>query len=45
VRINVLTLGPLRARAVVLRKKDVTVQTPSFGPVTGDIAFGGAFYF
>jgi trans-L-3-hydroxyproline dehydratase len=26
-------------------KKDVTVQTPSFGPVTGDIAFGGAFYF
>jgi proline racemase len=26
-------------------KRDVTVQTPSFGAVTGDIAFGGAFYF
>ncbi|WP_211614194.1 trans-3-hydroxy-L-proline dehydratase [Paraburkholderia haematera] len=26
-------------------KKDVTVHTPSFGAVTGDIAFGGAFYF
>lgn len=26
-------------------KKDVTVRTPSFGPVTGDIAFGDAFYF
>jgi len=26
-------------------KQDVTVETPSFGPVTGDIAFGGAFYF
>ena len=26
-------------------KRDVTVQTPSFGPVTGDIAYGGAFYF
>ncbi|MBV8470468.1 MAG: proline racemase family protein [Burkholderiaceae bacterium] len=26
-------------------RRDVTVQTPSFGPVTGDIAYGGAFYF
>jgi proline racemase len=26
-------------------KRDVTVDTPSFGTVTGDIAFGGAFYF
>jgi len=26
-------------------KRDVTVHTPSFGSVTGDIAFGGAFYF
>lgn len=26
-------------------KRDVTVQTPSFGAVTGDIAYGGAFYF
>jgi proline racemase len=26
-------------------KRDVTVSTPSFGDVTGDIAFGGAFYF
>lgn len=25
-------------------KRDVTVETPSFGRVTGDIAFGGAFY-
>jgi trans-L-3-hydroxyproline dehydratase len=25
--------------------RDVSVQTPSFGTVTGDIAFGGAFYF
>lgn len=25
--------------------KDVTVDTPSFGKVSGDIAFGGAFYF
>ncbi|VVD71274.1 hydroxyproline-2-epimerase [Pandoraea cepalis] len=25
--------------------RDVTVQTLSFGAVTGDIAFGGAFYF
>jgi proline racemase len=25
--------------------RDVVVQTPSFGAVTGDIAFGGAFYF
>jgi proline racemase len=26
-------------------KQDVTVVTPSFGEVTGDIAYGGAFYF
>ncbi|CDH54716.1 proline racemase [Lichtheimia corymbifera JMRC:FSU:9682] len=26
-------------------KRDVTVNTPTFGNVTGDIAFGGAFYF
>jgi trans-L-3-hydroxyproline dehydratase len=26
-------------------KEDVTVDTPSFGPVTGDIAYGGAYYF
>jgi proline racemase len=26
-------------------KRDVSVETPSFGTVTGDIAFGGAFYF
>jgi trans-L-3-hydroxyproline dehydratase len=26
-------------------QRDVTVRTPSFGAVTGDIAFGGAFYF
>lgn len=26
-------------------KENVTVQTPSYGPVTGDIAYGGAFYF
>lgn len=26
-------------------KSDVTVETPTFGPVTGDIAYGGAFYF
>uniref|UniRef100_A0A9E7ZJ14 4-hydroxyproline epimerase n=1 Tax=Bosea sp. NBC_00436 TaxID=2969620 RepID=A0A9E7ZJ14_9HYPH len=25
--------------------RDVSVETPSFGKVTGDIAFGGAFYF
>lgn len=25
--------------------RDVTVETPSFGKVTGDIAYGGAFYF
>ncbi|GAB7524403.1 trans-3-hydroxy-L-proline dehydratase [Paraburkholderia sp. 2C] len=25
--------------------RDVTVRTPSFGEVRGDIAFGGAFYF
>ncbi len=28
-----------------LLHRDVTVETPSFGRVTGDIAFGGAFYF
>jgi proline racemase len=28
-----------------LYRRDVSVQTPSFGTVTGDIAFGGAFYF
>ncbi|WP_394821354.1 trans-3-hydroxy-L-proline dehydratase [Pendulispora albinea] len=26
-------------------QRDVTVRTPSFGEVRGDIAFGGAFYF
>ena len=26
-------------------KRDVTVQTPTWGAVTGDIAYGGAFYF
>ncbi|MGF6414871.1 proline racemase [Paraburkholderia sp. MM5482-R2] len=26
-------------------KRDVSVETPSFGRVTGDIAYGGAFYF
>ncbi|MBP6552931.1 MAG: proline racemase family protein, partial [Vitreoscilla sp.] len=26
-------------------QRDVSVETPSFGTVTGDIAFGGAFYF
>jgi len=26
-------------------QKDVSVETPSFGTVTGDISFGGAFYF
>lgn len=26
-------------------RRDVTVQTPSFGAVSGDICFGGAFYF
>jgi proline racemase len=28
-----------------LWKRDVTVETPTFGRVTGDIAYGGAFYF
>ncbi len=28
-----------------LLARDVVVETPSFGPVRGDIAFGGAFYF
>ncbi|MGK9066583.1 trans-3-hydroxy-L-proline dehydratase [Stutzerimonas chloritidismutans] len=28
-----------------LYKRDVTVITPTFGEVTGDIAYGGAFYF
>ena len=26
-------------------RRDLTVDTPSFGKVTGDIAYGGAFYF
>ena len=26
-------------------KEDVSIVTPSFGAVTGDIAYGGAFYF
>lgn len=26
-------------------RRDVSVDTPSFGSVTGDIAYGGAFYF
>lgn len=26
-------------------KRDVTVHTPTYGAVTGDIAYGGAFYF
>lgn len=26
-------------------RRDVTVDTPSFGRITGDIVFGGAFYF
>lgn len=26
-------------------RRDVTVHTPGFGPVSGDIAYGGAFYF
>lgn len=26
-------------------KRDVTVTTPSYGEVTGDVAYGGAFYF
>ena len=26
-------------------KEDVSIDTPSFGAVTGDIAYGGAFYF
>jgi proline racemase len=39
--------GDVRFRNVpsFLWKRDVIVQTPSFGPVTGDIAYGGAFYF
>jgi trans-L-3-hydroxyproline dehydratase len=28
-----------------LLARNITVQTPSFGAVTGDIAYGGAFYF
>lgn len=27
-----------------LYRRDVQIQTPSFGPVTVDVAFGGAFY-
>jgi proline racemase len=26
-------------------QQDVTIETPSYGEVTGDIAYGGAFYF
>ena len=39
--------GPVRFTNVpsFLLHRDVTVETPSFGAVTGDIAFGGAFYF
>ena len=38
--------GGVRFRNVpsFLWKRDVTVQTASFGAVTGDIAYGGAFY-
>ena len=31
--------------ASFLYRRDVTVETPTFGAVTGDIAYGGAFYF
>lgn len=39
--------GPVRFVNVpsFIWKQDVTVETPSFGKVTGDIAYGGAFYF
>lgn len=39
--------GPVRFVNVssYLLHADVAVETPSFGRVTGDIAFGGAFYF
>jgi proline racemase len=39
-------VGTVRFKNVpsFLYKKDVTVQTPSFGELTVDIAFGGAFY-
>lgn len=39
--------GPVRFVNVpsFIWKRDVIVETPSFGKVTGDIAYGGAFYF
>ena len=39
--------GPVRFVNVpsFIWKRDVSVETPSFGTVTGDIAYGGAFYF
>ncbi len=41
-----LKVGRVRFNNVpsFLYKQDLTVHTPSFGPVTVDIAFGGAFY-
>ena len=38
--------GPVRFRNVpsFLHTRDLTVETPSFGAVTVDVAFGGAFY-
>ena len=40
------TAGEVRFRNVAsfLHTRDLTVTTPSFGPVTVDVAFGGAFY-
>jgi proline racemase len=39
--------GPVRFVNVpsFIWQADVSVETPSFGTVTGDIAYGGAFYF
>ena len=39
-------VGDVRFRNVAsfLHTRDLTVTTPSFGPVTVDVAFGGAFY-
>ena len=39
--------GPVRFVNVpsFVWKRDVSVLTPSFGSLTGDIAYGGAFYF
>ncbi|NTX26736.1 proline racemase family protein [Burkholderia pyrrocinia] len=39
--------GPVRFVNVpsFIWKRDVSIETPSFGTVTGDIAYGGAFYF